>query len=100
MATKAKKKTTKKTPARVAPKTGLSGYLVIWRHNMDDVPVGLFANREEALKVAQTMSFQTGYAIARKLGIDCSTPVCFAVCEFTNGKTTDIGYVTRDDDAI
>lgn len=98
MATKAKN-TTKKTPARVIPKTGIDGYLVIWRHTMDDIPVGLFANKEEALAFAETMSFRAGYTVAKKLEIDCATPVCFVVCRFVGGKPEELIYVGREDDA-
>jgi len=83
---------------RVAP-PGLTGYLVIWRHTMDDVPVGLFRTKEAAMEAANKTSFRAGYAAAKKLDIDCRTPVCFAVIGFDNGKPTEMFVVDRPDDA-
>lgn len=80
-------------------KHALSGYLVIWRHTMDDVPVGLFKTYDAACHAAKSMSRRAGYAAAKKLDIDCATPVCFAVVEMTNGKPTEIMFVNRPDDA-
>ena len=78
---------------------GLTGYLVVWRHTMDDVPVGLFKTKTEALAAANTTSFRAGYAAAKKLDIDCRTPVCFAVIEFDHGKPTEMITIDRPDDA-
>ena len=77
----------------------LSGYLVIWRHTMDDVPLGLFRTKEAAMAAAKKTSFRAGYAAAKKLDIDCRTPVCFAVIGFDNGKPTEMFVVDRPDDA-
>lgn len=78
---------------------GLTGYLVVWRHTMDDVPVGLFKTKRDALAAANKTSFRAGYAAAKKLGIYCRTPVCFAVIGFDNGKPTEMLFVDRPDDA-
>jgi hypothetical protein len=78
--------------------TGLSGYLVIWRHTMDDVPLGLFSSADAALQFAMTVTFDAAYATARKLDIDCSTPVCFAVVPFESGLPTEIAPINRPDD--
>lgn len=77
----------------------LSGYLVVWRHTMDDVPLGLFRTKEAAMEAAKKTSFRAGYAAAKKLDIDCRTPVCFAVIGFDNGKPTEMFVVDRPDDA-
>lgn len=77
----------------------LSGFLVVWRHTMDDVPVGLFRTKEAAIAAANKTSFRAGYAAAKKLDIDCRTPVCFAVIGFDNGKPTEMFVVDRPDDA-
>jgi hypothetical protein len=76
----------------------MSGYLVIWRHTMDDIPIGLFADYDEAYKFACTISQKNGYEIAKKLDIDCSTPVCFAICSFVSGAPSYFEFVTRKDD--
>lgn len=78
---------------------GLDGYLVIWRHTMDDVPVGLFKTEKAALEAAQNMRFKTGYACAKRVDIHCSTPVCFAVVPFKFGQPGSMRFVTRPDDA-
>ena len=77
----------------------LTGYLVLWRHTMDDVPLGLFRTKEAAMEAAKKTSFRAGYAAAKKLDIDCRTPVCFAVIGFDNGKPTEMFIVDRPDDA-
>lgn len=90
--------TRKARKSPVAP-PGLTGYLVLWRHTMDDVPVGLFRTKEAAIAAANKTSFRAGYAAAKKLDIDCRTPVCFAVIGFDNGKPTEMFVVDRPDDA-
>lgn len=95
-------KTTKsitKNKKKTAAKSGLSGYLVIWRHTMDDIPVGLYATEADAIKAAKTMTWKQGYAAARRMNIDCTTPVCFAYTVFKNGVATDLVIVDRKDDA-
>lgn len=103
MKTKPKKTVSKKkaTPAKkrsVAPKSAMTGYVVIWRHTMDDVPVGLFSDRAEAIKVAETMTRRAAKATADALGFEVSTPVCFTVVHFEKGKAVDFLSVDRDDD--
>jgi hypothetical protein len=92
---------TKKNPygPEYQKKHALSGYVVVWRHTMDDVPVGLFGTLTAAIHAAKSMSFRAGYATAKKLDIDCRTPVCFAVIEFDNGKPTELFVIEREDDA-
>lgn len=106
MATKAKKKAVKnkkKTAKKPAPApkflNGVDGYLVVWRHTLDDIPVALFASRSEAREFAENTSFRAGYEVAEKFGIDCSTPVCFVIYRFVAGRPEEILYVSREDDA-
>lgn len=95
-----KNRTAPRKKRRAAPKSGMSGYLVIWRHTMDDVPVGLFADRAEAVKVAKTMSHRAGNAIATRIEFAVSTPVCFIVVQFDAGKAVDFFPVDRKDDYV
>lgn len=97
--TKNKKKAAPRKKRSTAPKSGLSGYLVIWRHTMDDIPVGLYADEKEAIKVAKTMTWKQGYDAARRLDIDCSTPVCFAYTTFKAGVASNFVVVDRKDNA-
>jgi hypothetical protein len=98
MKTKTKKKAAPRKKRSAAPKSGMTGYLVIWRHTMDDVPVGLFADREEAFKVAKTMSRRAATNVDDRLGFGFSTPVCFVVVPFKNGKAVGYHDVDREDD--
>ena len=65
---------------------------------MDDVPVGLFSDRAEAIKVASTMTCRVAKATADVLGFEVSTPVCFTVVHFEKGKPVDFHSIDRDDD--
>lgn len=98
--TSGKTKTTPRPKAADAANQFLSGYLVVWRHTMDDVPLGLFRTKERALAYAKKISFRAGYAVARKLDIGCRTPVCFAVIKFDNGGATEMTIIDRRDDAL
>jgi hypothetical protein len=93
-----KKKVAPRKKKKMSFKSGLSGFLVVWRHTMDDVPLGLFADEKEAIKVATTITWRQSYDIARKLDIDCSTPVCFAYATFKNGIASAFTVVDRKDD--
>lgn len=93
------KKKTAPRKQRSAAKSGLSGYLVIWRHTMDDIPVGLYATEADAIKAAKTMTWKQGYAAVRAMNMNCTTPVCFAYTVFKNGVATDLVIVDRKDDA-
>ena len=95
MTTKSITKNKKKTAA----KSGLSGYLVVWRHTMDDILVGLYATEADAIKAAKTMTWRQGYAAARRMNMDCTTPVCFAYATFENVAATAFTIVDRKDDA-
>lgn len=95
------KKKTKVAVRRQAPlKSGLSGYLVVWRHTMDDIPIAFFGDAAAAYKFAEKVSWRDGYKRAKQLDIDCSTPVCFAVCTFEKGLSTRFDFVNRKDDAV
>ncbi len=86
------------TRATIGNWSALDGYLVVWRHTMDDVPVGLFKHKKDAIDAAKNMSFRTGYACAKRVDIDCRTPVCFAVVPFTAGRPGKMIFVDREDD--
>ena len=94
-------KVSKKSPKKkVKPnKSGLTGYLVVWRHGMDDIPIGLFADEAEAIRVAKKTSFSAGYKICERLEISCGTPVCFGYVPFTKGVPQEYVIVDRDDNA-
>lgn len=93
-----KKKNAPRKKRSAASKSGLSGYLVIWRHTMDDVPVRLFADQKEAFKVAKAMSRRAAATTATRIGFEVSTPVCFIIVKFEDGKAVDFYDVDREDD--
>lgn len=107
MKTTKKKKTITKTKKKAAPhkkrstafKSGLSGFAVIWRHTMDDIPIGLYADEKDAVRVAEKITFKAAYKIARGLDINCSTPVCFGYVKFVKGQAKNFINVDREDDA-
>jgi hypothetical protein len=90
--------TKKPASSRAEQKNELSGYLVIWRHTMDDVPVGLFKTRAAATRAAKSISRRASYGAAKRLDIDCATPICYVVIAFKDGKPVDMTHVTRTDD--
>jgi hypothetical protein len=98
MKTKTKKKAAPRKKRSAAPKSGMTGYLVIWRHTMDDIPVRLFADQKVAFKVAKTMSRRAAATTAMRIGFEVSTPVCFIIVQFENGKAVDFYNVDREDD--
>lgn len=96
--TPSKKKITPAKKRSVAPKSAMSGFVVLWRHQIDDIPIGLYADLGDAISVAKSVSFRTAYKIAKQMGIACSTPICFGYVQFTNGVAQDFVYVPRKDD--
>lgn len=98
-----KNSTTKTRPWSYTAATianGVDGYLVVWRHTMDDVPVGLFKTEKAALDAAKNMTFKVGYSCAARVDINCGTPVCFAVIQFSKGIPGKMTIVERKDDAV
>lgn len=90
----------RKTETARAEDTGLSGYLVVWRQPLDDIPVGLFRTKEAAVEYAEKTSFRVGADAASRLRL--STPRSigrFAVVTFDNGKPTDMFLAVREYDA-
>lgn len=89
-------KVSKKSPKKKAKpnKSGLTGYLVVWRHGMDNIPIGLFADAAEAIRVVSA-----GYKICERLEISCGTPVCFGYAHFIKGVPQEYVIVDRDDNA-
>jgi len=67
----------------------MNGYLVLLQHGMDDLPVALFAGRDDALLECGRIAGGDGMPteeIRQVYNTDCSTPVQVCVVEFENGK--------------
>lgn len=75
----------------------MNGYLVLLRHGMDDLPIGLFDTQGRADQFASTVEPMPTEAIRSLYGTDCSTPCCVEIVEFANGLPVNIRFV-RDFD--
>lgn len=64
----------------------MNGYLVVLRHSMDDLPIGLYATEVEAIKAAKRTRAMPTKRICGIIKTDCSTPACVAVYSFEDGK--------------
>ena len=64
----------------------MNGFLVLLQHEMDDVPIGLYATEDEAMTAAKEASWQPEKRIAFALDLpDMSTPTCLSVVWFVAG---------------
>jgi hypothetical protein len=64
----------------------MNGYLVVLRHEMDDLPVGLFATQKEAAKCAANLDEMPTTFIRDFYQTDCSTPCSVAIVKFSDGE--------------
>ena len=60
----------------------MNGFLVVLRHMMDDLPVGLFETRAEAVAYAKAISPMPGEWDKAVFNIECQTPISVFVAEF------------------
>jgi hypothetical protein len=80
----------------------MNGYLVLLRHTMDDLPIGLYADRDEALLECGRIGGSPDNGMPTKeirdvYETDCSTPVSVCVVRFVNGKPVEvIGSIAFD----
>lgn len=64
----------------------MNGFLVIARFGMDDIPMHLFASREEAEEYAKNVEYKDACEAANDFDVDSSMMVNVCVCEFSEGK--------------
>lgn len=57
-------------------------FLVMLRHEMDDIPVKLFKTRKAATKFAEKMQGMPWDELRTVFKVDCSTPLHVSVTEF------------------
>jgi hypothetical protein len=57
-------------------------FLVLGRCSADDIPVGFFPSREEAMRHAEGMTGDDVLAVAKHLGMSVSSPDYVSVVEF------------------
>ena len=61
-------------------------YLVNLCHSMDDVPMRLFTNVDEAFEYARLIDWDVPEEMLQRLELPaCSTPVCITVTTFCRG---------------
>lgn len=71
-------------------------YLVILSHGMDDVPIRLFDDRDEAFAFAETMSWDVPEELTQRLELpDCDTPCTITITTFADGSPIS-NVVVRD----
>lgn len=60
-------------------------YLVILSHTMDDIPIRLFEDRDEALAFADGLPWEAPSDLMQRLELpDCSTPASVTIVVFNN----------------
>jgi len=61
-------------------------YLVNLVHTMDDIPMRLFADMDEAFEFAKQIAWDVPEEMSQRLELPgCSTPVCVSVTTFQDG---------------
>jgi len=74
-------------------------YLVNLCHAMDEVPMGVFDDVNDACGFAHSLAWDVPHDMVKRLELpDCSTPCCITVTTFRNG-TPISRVVVRDYDA-
>ena len=63
----------------------MNGFLVVLRHSMDDIPLLLTDNEDEAMRFAESVNDSDGKTEKQVLSLDSSTPVCVCVWIFVSG---------------
>jgi hypothetical protein len=74
----------------------MDGYLVVLRHAMDDYPIRLFADRDEAFAFAETADWLPDETIRRLFNGGGKSPSCFFVVEFKGGQPCDREVLDRE----
>lgn len=80
----------------------MNGFLVVLRHSMDDLPVGLFATWGEAHRYAMSIKGMPCDWDRDIFQTDCSTPCAVAIATFKDSfvKAFDIVRDFDDDDDV
>lgn len=73
-------------------------YLVMLVHHMDDLPVFLTTDRDEAIERASQMDEMPSFEIRELFNTDCSTPVCVKIVTFSQGVPVAVNVVKEFND--
>lgn len=68
----------------------MSIYLVLLRHDMDDLPVYMTFDREEAMDVARTLDWEPDQRVLEVFGIQSRTPNRIDVVRFEGGRPVEL----------
>lgn len=63
----------------------MNGYLVVLRHDMDDLPLFLTEFEDKAIEIANGTLEDDGEHIKKMLSIDCDTAASVYIYVFTDG---------------
>lgn len=64
----------------------MNGFLVLIRHQMDDIPAALLPNRHLAEGAASTIDPMAPEHVREVFKTDASTPICVCIVEFRDGR--------------
>ena len=73
-------------------------YLVVLRTNLDELPLGLFGTRVDAMKCVRTVTQDEANKAAAFMGVDCAGRINLALIEFTGTQPTGMEIVADWDD--
>jgi len=76
----------------------MNGFLLLLRHSMDDIPVGLFKTYAQALTESAKRKWLLSAAEERLFVINPTTPMSIAIVEFRSGKAQKMTIVRDCDD--
>lgn len=71
----------------------MNGYLVLLRHCMDDIPVGLYANEKDAEEAAMRHGWDATHEEQGVLELDCDTPCNISIVRFMGGRPVKLRIV-------
>lgn len=63
----------------------MNGFLVLVRHQMDDIPAALLPNRHLAEGAASTIDPMAPEHVRSVFKTDASTPICVCIVEYRDG---------------
>jgi hypothetical protein len=71
----------------------MTGFLVIVRHDLDDLPIRLLEDLETAKEFAESCDEHCGDGVADLLGLDATTPQALWIYEFQAGCLVNVQKV-------
>ena len=70
----------------MTPEIGPHGYLVLRRHNFDDLPMGFFWDRDDAIEYCDDLERENTENLLFLLDVNYTDEVAISVLHFVNGK--------------